>query len=79
MTHEHAAVAGRHGGALASLVGGYYSTEDIAQDVNFGLGEDYGELIGALLTAAGAGHWRQSAYRSFGRYPSVVPRNKLLS
>jgi len=31
------------------LVGAYYSEEDIAQTVNFELGEDYGELVGALF------------------------------
>jgi outer membrane receptor protein involved in Fe transport len=34
---------------LSWLVGGYYSDEDITQNINFGLGEDYGELVGALF------------------------------
>ncbi|WP_114521855.1 TonB-dependent receptor [Altererythrobacter sp. ZODW24] len=55
MTHELRIQGDAFGGALSWLVGGYYSTEDIAQDVNFGLGEDYDQLIGALLAGASAG------------------------
>lgn len=38
-------------GALQWMIGGYYSDESIEQDVNFRLGNDYGELVGALLFA----------------------------
>ena len=34
---------------LEWMVGAYYSKEDITQDVSFALGEDFGELIGALF------------------------------
>ncbi len=34
---------------LEWMVGAYYSKEDISQTVNFALGQDYGELIGALF------------------------------
>jgi len=34
---------------LSWLAGAYYSDEEIAQRVNFQLGQDYGELVGALL------------------------------
>ena len=54
MTHELRFQGDAFGGALEWLVGGYYSTEDIAQEVNFGLGTDYDRLVGALL-AAGTG------------------------
>ncbi len=50
MTHE-LRVQGT-AGKIDWLVGGYYSDEDIEQQVNFSLGEDYGELIGALFGAA---------------------------
>jgi len=50
MTHE-LRVQGSMG-KIDWLVGGYYSDEDIEQQVNFALGEDYGELIGALFGAA---------------------------
>lgn len=36
---------------LEWMVGAYYSKEDISQDVSFELGQDYGELIGALFFA----------------------------
>jgi outer membrane receptor protein involved in Fe transport len=55
MTHELRVQGDVWDGRLSWMVGGYYSKEDIAQTVNFGLGQDYGELIGALFTAAGAG------------------------
>jgi outer membrane receptor protein involved in Fe transport len=37
------------------VFGGYYSDEDIEQEVSFALGEDYGELVGALLFPATGG------------------------
>ncbi len=55
MTHELRIQGDAFGGALSWLIGGYYSTEDIAQDVNFGLGDDYDQLIGALLAGASLG------------------------
>ncbi|WP_254305800.1 TonB-dependent receptor [Sphingopyxis sp. BSNA05] len=54
MTHELRLQGEALGGALSWMVGGYYSTEDISQTVNFGLGTDYDRLVGALL-AAGTG------------------------
>lgn len=41
-------------GRLSWLVGGYYADEDLSQEFTFSLGEDYGELIGALLLGATA-------------------------
>ncbi|HEY9092974.1 TonB-dependent receptor [Parasphingorhabdus sp.] len=55
MTHELRVQGEALGGALNWMVGGYYSTEDIAQDVNLGLGVDYDRLAGALLAAGTAG------------------------
>ncbi|MXO89822.1 TonB-dependent receptor [Pontixanthobacter aquaemixtae] len=55
MTHELRVQGEAFDGALDWLIGGYYSTEDINQQVNFGLGEDYGELIGALFFAPTGG------------------------
>ena len=49
MTHELRLQGDAFGGALNWLVGGYYSEEDINQSVTFSLGEDYGELVGALF------------------------------
>ena len=43
------------GGRLNYLVGGYFSDENIAQDVSFSLGADYGENVGALLFPATGG------------------------
>lgn len=67
MTHELRVQGEAFDGALQWLVGGYYSDEDINQTVNFGLGQDYGELIGALFTAAGAG--------AFGANPLTLLTN----
>ena len=55
MTHELRVQGDAFDGALDWLVGAYYSKEDISQQVNFGLGEDYGELIGALFFAPTGG------------------------
>ncbi|QZD93147.1 TonB-dependent receptor [Qipengyuania xiapuensis] len=49
MTHELRIQGDAWDGRLEWLVGGYYAEEDIAQAASFELGEDYGELIGALL------------------------------
>lgn len=49
MTHELRIQGELFDGRLNWLVGGYYSEEDIAQSITFSLGEDYGELAGALL------------------------------
>ena len=54
MTHELRVQGEALGGALNWMVGGYYSTEDITQVVNAGLGADYDRLAGALL-AGGTG------------------------
>ncbi len=54
MTHELRLQGEAFGGALDWLVGAYYSDEDITQSTNFGLGQDYDRLVGALL-AAGTG------------------------
>ncbi|MGB7408495.1 MAG: TonB-dependent receptor, partial [Pontixanthobacter sp.] len=42
-------------GRFNYLIGGYFSDEQIDQSVSFGLGEDYGELVGALLFPATGG------------------------
>ncbi|WP_417593027.1 TonB-dependent receptor [Parasphingorhabdus sp.] len=52
MTHELRVQGDALDGALSWLVGGYYSDEDISQVVNFGLGEDYDALVGALFGGA---------------------------
>jgi len=49
MTHELRVQGSAIDDRLSWLVGGYYSEEDITQSVNFELGEDYGELVGALF------------------------------
>ncbi|MCB2087940.1 MAG: TonB-dependent receptor [Sphingomonadaceae bacterium] len=49
MTHELRIQGEAMGGRLSWLVGGYYSDEKIRQSVSFELGQDYGELIGALF------------------------------
>lgn len=55
MTHELRLQGEAWGGRLSWLVGGYYSDEDINQAASFALGEDYGELIGALFAGATGG------------------------
>ncbi|VWX56063.1 TonB-dependent receptor [Sphingorhabdus sp. 109] len=55
MTHELRVQGEAFGGALNWLVGGYYSKEDIAQDVSFALGADYDGLVGAILAGATGG------------------------
>ena len=59
---------------LSWLVGGYYSDEDIKQNINFGLGEDYGELVGALFFAPTGGAFGANPLTilSGGVDPSVV-------
>jgi len=52
MTHELRLQGDALDGALSWLVGGYYSDEDISQVVNFGLGDDYDALVGALFGGA---------------------------
>lgn len=49
MTHELRLQGDAINGNLEYLVGGYYSTEDIRQDVSFSLGTDYDQFVGALL------------------------------
>ena len=48
-THELRLQGSAFDDRLSWLVGAYYSDEEIAQNINFELGEDYGELVGALL------------------------------
>lgn len=55
MTHELRLQGSAMDDRLSWLVGAYYSDEEIAQDVNFELGADYGELVGARLFAPTAG------------------------
>ncbi|WP_373492387.1 TonB-dependent receptor [Parasphingorhabdus sp.] len=55
MTHELRVQGEAFGGALNWLVGGYYSKEDISQDVSFALGTDYDRLVGAILAGATGG------------------------
>ena len=57
MTHELRLQGDALDDKLEFLVGGYYSTEDIAQEVSFSLGTDYAAFANAALfgTAAGAG------------------------
>ncbi|WP_430416396.1 TonB-dependent receptor [Parasphingorhabdus sp.] len=52
MTHELRLQGDAFDGALDWLIGGYYSDEDISQTVNFGLGQDYDGLVGALFGGA---------------------------
>ncbi|MEP2357813.1 MAG: TonB-dependent receptor [Marinomonas sp.] len=52
MTHELRVQGEALDGALDWLVGAYYSDEDISQTVNFGLGQDYDGLVGALFGGA---------------------------
>ncbi len=54
-THELRLQGSAFDDRLSWLAGAYYSTEDIKQNVNFELGEDYGELVGALLYGPTAG------------------------
>ena len=42
-------------GRFNYLIGGYFSDEQIDQSVSFSLGEDFGELVGALLFPATGG------------------------
>ncbi|WP_245228489.1 TonB-dependent receptor [Pontixanthobacter sp. CEM42] len=64
MTHELRVQGDAMDGKLNWLVGAYYSEEDIAQQVDFSLGQDYGELIGALFFAPTGG--------AFGANPLTV-------
>jgi len=52
MKHELRLQGDAFDGALDWLIGGYYSDEDISQTVNFGLGQDYDGLVGALFGGA---------------------------
>lgn len=49
MTHELRLQGVGFGGRFDWLVGAYYSNEDILSSPILGLGEDYGELVGATL------------------------------
>ena len=61
-------------GRLQWMIGGYYSDEEINQEVNFRLGEDYGELVGALLFGPTGGAFGANPLTllSGGIDPSVV-------
>ncbi|MGB5485219.1 TonB-dependent receptor [Parasphingorhabdus sp.] len=64
MTHELRVQGDLFDGKLEWLVGGFYSDEDISQSVSFSLGQDYGELIGALFFAPTGG--------AFGANPLTI-------
>lgn len=64
LTQELRAQGDALDGRLSWLIGGYYSDEDIRQNTNFGLGEDYGELVGALFFGATGG--------AFGANPLTI-------
>jgi iron complex outermembrane receptor protein len=49
MTHELRLQGDAFSDALEWMIGAYYSKEDITQDTSYALGEDYGELVGALF------------------------------
>lgn len=73
MTHELRLQGDAWDGRLSWLVGAYYSKEDIEQVTNFELGEDYGELIGALFFAPTGGVLGPNPLTVFsGIDPSVV-------
>lgn len=73
MTHELRMQGDAMDGKLSWLVGGFYSDEEITQTINFGLGEDYGELIGALFFGATGGALGANPLTLFsGVDPSVV-------
>ena len=55
MTHELRLQGAAFDNRWDWVVGAYYSEEDIKQNVNFELGEDYGELVGARFFAPTAG------------------------
>jgi len=55
MTHELRLQGDAFEDRLSWLIGAYYSDEEIEQNVNFVLGEDYGELVGALFFAPTGG------------------------
>lgn len=57
MTHELRVQGDALEGRLDWMIGGYYSDEDIAQEVNFGLGADYNAFTGALLGGATASNY----------------------
>ena len=74
MTHELRVQGEAWGGRLSWLVGGYYSKEDITQSASFALGQDYGELIGALFAGAtnGASLFPRPAGLGLGANPLTV-------
>lgn len=55
MSHELRVQGSAIEDRLSWMVGAYYSDEEIEQDVRFELGEDYGELVGALFFAPTGG------------------------
>ncbi len=55
MTHEMRLQGSAFDDRLSWMAGAYYSEEEISQQVNFELGADYGELVGARLFAPTGG------------------------
>lgn len=68
MSHELRFQGNALDGRLDWLVGGYYSDEEIAQTVNFGLGADYDRFTGALLAGALSGAGATNIF-AFGPTP----------
>jgi len=54
MTHELRVQGEAFDGKLSWLIGGYYSDEKIDASIDFALGEDFGELVGALFVGGTA-------------------------
>lgn len=66
MTHELRVQGDAMDGRVSWLVGGYYSTEDILQHANFGLGTDYSSFVDALLIAGTGGAYPNAAILGLG-------------
>ncbi|MBV7257852.1 TonB-dependent receptor [Pacificimonas sp. WHA3] len=81
MTHELRVQGEFLDGALEWLVGGYYSDESIDQVAKFNLGEDFGELVGALFFAPTGGAFGANPLTvlSGGIDPSVVSASNAYS
>ncbi|QLC26336.1 TonB-dependent receptor [Parasphingopyxis algicola] len=74
MTHELRLQGEAFDDRWSWLVGFYYSDEDISQEVTASLGDDYGELVGALIFAPTGGAFGANPLTviSGGIDPSVV-------
>ena len=57
MTHELRLQGEAMEGRFNWMIGGYYSDEDISQEVNFGMGADYNAFAGALFGDATAANY----------------------